>query len=532
MSSSYVSKKLKVFSTKTFIDSLKQTFPRNIGYIFLSRFSDQPNANIVPDIVDGISDEKKVWDEMVIAKKVIPKDIEYVIPRYDWIALRKYKQYDDTVSLTDLLTDTQNGNEVMYPMYVINADGNVYKCLCNNLGQRSTVEPTGNFTENDGFIQTADGYLWKYMYNVKINNKFLTNEWIPVPYIQANTDYTLYNYSSSSIIPGSLNKIIVTDSGSNYYHTTLNVAPFLSGTNEIVITDIDLLTTSNNINVNMLVSGTGIFENKTYITEIDPTRPKTLILSEPTISSGGGNVASNLISILTRVDIIGDGTDAITSVELRSSNNTIEKIEVVNAGVDYVRANITIYGSGTNATARAVLPPIYGHGYNPAIEFGASNFMVISRIGEVDATENNLIPTDISFNQYGILLNPHKYNETVPVNENTSLDVISQTTDLTLLSFANYTLGEMVYQGSINNPIFSGYIVYQKDNVVKLNNVYKEPIVGSLLIGSQSGRKNPVVDIKNPDLEVYTGDILFARNILEVQRSIAQAEEVKLVFQF
>jgi hypothetical protein len=120
----------------------------------------------------------------------------------------------------------------------------------------------------------------------------------------------------------------------------------------------------------------------------------------------------------------------------------------------------------------------------------------------------------------------------VPVDETTSLDVVSQTFDLTLLSFANYTLGEMVYQGNINNPIFSGFVVYQKDNIVKINNVFREPVLGSLLIGSNSESRSPVVDIKNPDLEAYTGDILCARNILKVQRSIAQAEEIKLVFQF
>lgn len=527
MSSSYVSQKLKVVSTKSFRDSLKQSFPRNIGYIFLSKSSEYPNENVVGNITDTASEEKRVWDEMLLAKKVIPKDVEFVIPRYNWTILTKYKQYDDAVPLEQLLSSSDNSE----PMYVINLDGDVYKCLSNNVGGISDIEPTGNFTENDGFIQTADGYVWKYMYNVKRSNKFLTDEWLPVPYIQPNTDYTLYNYNSNSVIEGTLNAIVITNAGEEYYHTTLNVEPFLSGTNEIVISDNIDLTTSNTININMSVSGTGLLQNRTHITQIDPLKPTTLILSQPTISAGGGNVTSNLISILTRVDIIGDGTDTITTVEL-SSNNTLLEIEVVNAGVDFVKSNIVIYGSGTGATARVILPPKFGHGYNPAMEFGASNIMIISRIGDIDATENDVIPTDIYFRQYGLLLNPYKYNEIVPVDETTSLDVASQTFDLTLLSFANYTLGEMVYQGNINNPIFSGFVVYQKDNIVKINNVFREPVLGSILIGSNSESRSPVVDIKNPDLEAYTGDILFARNILKVQRSIAQAEEIKLVFQF
>ena len=532
MSSSYTSLKLKTTISKNFRDSFKEVSPKKIGYIFLSKSSQYPNENLVTNLVDTVAQEKEIWDNMLLAKKVIPKDIELVIPRYNWIANTEYKQYDDAIDLQDLLISDNTGA----PMYVINLDGDVYKCLCNNVGSLSTVEPTGNFTENDGFIQTLDGYLWKYMYNVKKGNKFLTDEWIPVPFTQSNTDFIVYNYNSNSSLEGSLNKIKVTNQGQNYYHPTVNVESFSAGETELLVIDIDgnttvdLLTTDK-INVNMLISGTSIFENQTYITTIDPTKPKTLILSEPTISAGGGNTTANLISVLTRVVIDGDGTETTTSVRL-SSNNTIEKIEVVNTGINYTKANVAIYGSGTGATARAILPPKFGHSYNPAIELGASNVMIISRIGEVDATENNIIPTDINFRQYGLLINPHKYNEEQPMNENNSLDVISQTLDLTLLSFSNYTVGEMVYQGNVNNPTFVGYVVFQDSNVVKLNNVYKKPSVGSLLIGTESGSKNPVVSIENKDLEPYTGDILFARNILKIQRSIAQAEEVKLVFQF
>jgi hypothetical protein len=533
MSSSYVSQKLKVFSTKTFRDSFKESSPKKIGYIFLSKTSEYPNENVVTDLVDTVKQEKQIWDDMVLAKKVIPKDVEMVIPRYNWIPNVRYKQYDDTTPLEDLLTPSVDGNQIVLPMYVMNADGDVYKCLCNNANQLSLVEPVGNFNENDGFIQTVVGdepaYLWKYMYNVKLSNKFLTEEWMPVPYIQANTNFTDYNYSANNAVDGSLNKIVVVNRGSNYYHTQINVSPFSAGSNTLTITDNIDLTTSNLISANMSVSGTGIFENETYI--ISTNGSSTIVLSQPTISAGGGNTVSNRISVLTRVLIEGDGTETITSVRL-NANNQIQKIDVVNSGINYTRANVTIYGSGTGATARAVLPPKFGHAYNPAIEFSANSVMIVSRIGEIDATENSIIPTDIFFRQYGLLVNPYKYNDNSAMTENNTLDVISQTLDMDLLSASNFILGEMVYQGDVNDPSFVGYVVYQNLNTVKLNNIYKEPTIGSILIGSESNNRNPVVDFKLPDLKPYAGDILFGRNILKVQRSIAQAEEIKLVFQF
>jgi hypothetical protein len=536
MSTSYVSRKLKVNNTKAFRDSFKQVSPRQIGYIFLSKTSEYPDPNTPTNLVDTVEQEKKIWDDMIGAKKIVPKDIEFVIPRIQWQRDIRYKQYDDKVPLDELLSISQDGNETVYPMYVINLEGDVYKCLCNNVNSKSQVEPIGRYTENDGFIQTESGeescYLWKYMYNIKETNKFLTEEWMPVPYTEPETNYIDYDFNTVNLVDGSLNKIKIETNGLGYFHSEINVEPFLAGSNTLVITDDIDLTTSNTIKVDMFLSGNGIYENQTYITIINPAQPKTLYLSEPTISSGGGNTTTNRISVLTRVVIQGDGTETLTSVDLDANTSGIKKINVTNAGIGYTKANVTIYGSGTNATARAILPPKFGHGYNPAMELGADNVMIISRVGEIDSTENNSIPEDIFFRQYGLLTNPYKYSDEVLVTEKESPNSVRQTTDLDLLSFSNFTIGEMVYQGSQSNPDFLGYVVYQNNNIIKLNNVFKEPVIGSLIIGSQSGSQNLIVSFKNPDLKPYAGDILYSKNILKVQRSLSQAEEIKLVFQF
>jgi len=536
MTTNYISKKVKTFNAKVFRDSFKESTPRKVGYIFLSKSSEYPNENVATDLVDTVEQEKEIWDNMVLGKRIVPKDVELVVPLYTWTYNTVYKQYDDTANLDSLLTISGNA----YPMYVRNSEGNVYKCLSNVApqGQGSLSEPTGTYTTNDGFIQTELGdttnYLWKYMFNVKNSNKFYTNDyvdkWIPVPYIQANTNFSDYNYNTSNLVDGSLNKIIVTNSGSGYYHTEINVAAFAVGSNTLTILDDIDLTTSNTIEQFMAVSGNGVYANKTFISSIDPEQPKVLYLSEPTVGSGGGTSTPNRISIKTRIVIDGDGTDTVTDVHL--SNTGISRIDVTNAGNGYARANVVIYGSGSGAAARAVLPPKFGHGYNPAIELGASNVMILSRIGEVDASENDTIPTDVYFRQYGLLVNPYKYNDTDAVTETNALDVILQTLNVTLLSFSNFTVNEMVYQGNTSNPDFVGYVVTQEDNIVRLNNTYKQPISGKLLVGASSGNQSTVVSYENPDLKPYAGDIIYGKNILKIQRSIAQAEEVKFVFQF
>lgn len=529
MPTSYISKKLKIFAAKAFRDSFREFLPRRIGYVFLSKTRNHTAEPTPDNLTDTVFEEKQIWDDMIGGKRVLSKDVEFVIPRYTWTANTRYKQYDDKSPLDDLLSVSGN----VYPMYVVNSEGNVYKCLCNNQSALSTVEPTGSYSPNDGFIQTEFGgersYLWKYMYNIKDTNKFLEDDWIPVPYITEVQNDSQYNFNTANLVDGSLNKIIVTDGGTGYYHTQINVSPFSAGQTSLYITDNVSLIGSTTIKQDMLISGSGLLANSTYILPINPSFPKTIYLSEPTIGSGGGSNTANVISVLTRVLIIGDGTETTTSVEL--ANDSVQKIDVITYGTGYSKANVIIYGSGTGANARAVLPPKFGHGHNPAVELGATNVMILSRIGEIDATENTNVPVDVYFRQYGLLVNPYKYNGDI-MTANNSLDSVSMTLDLEMLAFSNYTVGEKVYQGTSSDPTFYGYVVYQDANTLKLNNTFGTIDLGALLVGSTSLNQNRIVTFQNPDLMKYAGDIVYGKNIEKIQRSLAQAEQIKLVFQF
>jgi hypothetical protein len=89
-------------------------------------------------------------------------------------------------------------------MYVMTSERNVYKCVSNaitsnGVTSNSTVMPTGTYTTSNGNIATSDGYIWKYMYNVKPSNKFLTVDWIPVPESTAQFDYDV---STTGVVSG------------------------------------------------------------------------------------------------------------------------------------------------------------------------------------------------------------------------------------------------------------------------------------------------------------------------------------------
>jgi hypothetical protein len=522
-----ISKKLRTQIAKNFKDSFTILEPKKVGYVYIGKTT--PNTEILTDTVEN---DKKVWDRMIAAKKIASGDVEFVLPKQNWTANSYYKQFDDTQTIDFLMSpSTINGNTYL-PMYVMNSSGDVYKCLCNDTGNKSTVEPTGNYSENDGFIQTEDNLLWKYMYNIRATNKFLTNTWMPVPYtFVKTTSISDYDVSANNVVAGGLNKIVVTSQGSGYFHTTLNVTTFASGANSLTITDLIDLPTSN-IKINMEVSGTGILSG-TYITGLSNSLNR-ITLSENTIGNGGGTASNNRISIRTRILVQGDGTQTTSNVRLSTDGNgRIEKITVENAGINYTRANVVIFGSGTGANARVVLPPKFGHGYNPAEEFSSNNIMVVETIGEIDSSENNLVPVDITYREYGIVLDPNKYNQETPLSYSNANTIVSQTTDVTLLPGLPYTQNEMVYQGPVSNPFMSATVVSQSDSVVKLNNVRGNVIVGSILIGGSSGIQRPVVAVKTPDLELYTGNILYKANVTSgITRYDGQAEQIKLVIQF
>ena len=512
----YTSKKLAFNNAEQFKESFYEPEPATVGYVFLGNHIGFTNDDVPDSINDTVYDEKTVWDYMFAAKKITGNDVELVIPKIEWTGNTKYRQFEDTIQLSELVSSNTSQN--LKPIYVMNSERSVYMCLCNNVSENSTVEPTGKNLSSNGNIATSDGYLWKYLYNIKPTNKFYTNNWIPAPISTSKLDY---DTSPIISVDGELTKIIRTNAGSGYIHSNISVSSFTSGCTVLSVSN------TTNLAANMSITGTGI-AGGTHINSID--QPNTTItISTPTTASGGGT--GNYLDVRTRVYIDGDGTSAIAAVRL--SGNTIDKISLTTYGKDYSRANIAIYGTGTGATARAVLPPKFGHGHNPAKQLGATNVMISMRIGEVDSTEGGIISTDTTYRQYGLLRDPYKYGQTSQANNSTANSVISQTTDVTLIAGDAYELDEFVYQGTSSNPTFSGYVNNQGLNEVNLTKVKGTIAVGSPLKGTEtnpSGRT--VVTLTNPEFQPYTGDILFVENLPKIQRTEGQAENLKFVVRF
>jgi hypothetical protein len=109
------------------------------------------------------------------------------------------------------LTDT-------YPQYANNfycrnSKDQVFKCLLNKSNVASTIEPTididGQLPENP-YIQTSDGYRWKYLYTIPtgLKQKFFTNNWMPV---------TTDNAVVVGSVDGRIDILKIRDGGTGYF---------------------------------------------------------------------------------------------------------------------------------------------------------------------------------------------------------------------------------------------------------------------------------------------------------------------------
>jgi hypothetical protein len=288
-----------------------------------------------------------------------------------------------------------------------------------------------------------------------------------------------------------------------------------------------ILANTTNLAANMTVTGTGI-PTDSYISVLDTPNNK-ITLSSAAIANGGGT--GNNLTITTRVYFDGDGSNVAGSVAL--ANDTISKVTISTIGTGYSYANVFIYGSGSNANARAIIAPKYGHAFNPVKDLLATNVMVASKIGDIDSTESGLISIDTSFRQFGLLRNPHKYGEARRANNTTANSVISQAKPLTLVPGTAYELNEYVYQGtSADNATAYGYVYSQTINEVKLTKVQGSFSVGLALVGANSGISRTVVTVLNPEFEPYSGDILYVENATKTDREDGQAENIRFVIQF
>lgn len=229
--------------------------------------------------------------------------------------------------------------------------------------------------------------------------------------------------------------------------------------------------------------------------------------------------SSSVYEITPRVRVTGDGTGAeAIAIINQDQQNKIEKIEVINKGIGYTYADITIVantgyvdvsGNGnviisSSANVVPLLAPKGGHGSDPVNElFG-------HRIGfslEFDGSENGSIPVHNSYRKIGIIKEPLFANVELAIESNdgtvnptsyqdgeTVTKYDTRDSDIVLQTFV-YALGRYEDVTVANGAVFeAGDTVYGFTNVAD-----PDPDTLDIIGTVRSVNGNVVSILKNPN---------------------------------
>jgi len=397
-------------SAQNFVDSFSQT-GANGNYYYVFAGNHQPYANnTIPIIYDDVNNTYvDVYKNMIFGKQAQTTDVSLVIKKYIWTSSTVYAMYDDQ--------DINLSSEIFYVYVFGGSYYHVFKCLNNNNGAPSTVQPDFLAIGSDGvYISPSDGYTWKYMYSFDSTSydQFATDTYIP---------YTPNTAVINSAVSGSIEAVKIISTGAGYNNFIVN--------GYFTTSDVGVYSNSYNYGISVggsspvddyyqgciiaITSGTGRGQYRTINLYNGSAATKFVVLNAP-FNPNPDNTST--YSIYPGVYIVGDQTESINATAwayINPNGNTISRIEMLNKGVDYKIATANVYSSPyvnptSVASVRPILSPPGGHGANPANELYCSSAEISIKYKN---SESNTIPSSSYYRQIGVLLNPKFANVTV-----------------------------------------------------------------------------------------------------------------------
>lgn len=480
------------FYSKITLDGIKSSILDKDTYLYVA--DGLNTANSSTNLAGSTKDVKLAVRQILMGKKVQEANIYPMVRRIDWEP-RVFDEYTDTEDL------------YVKDFYVINSNHSVYKCIYNNNGATSIVEPTTNDIHP---TTTADGYIWKYMYSISERDfrDYCTNELIVV------FDDGLVQAAS---VMGTVDRVVVTSSGSNYETNSGFVSSIISNT-VFRISD-------------TAEPGNGRYNRSFfYISEGDGVGQIGEILSY-TANSIGKFVQINTefedISpsshyvISPGVKIDGDGQGAIFRTVVDTAGR-INSVHVVNSGNNYTVAQATvsansIYGSG--GTVEPIISPVEGHGFDPATELKSRHLLITMKL---DGDELATVPTDVSFTKYGLVSGAVEFGSNSAYTSNTFTNTVEVEYSPVI---GNFSKGDSISVGDVriqvvsaNSSVLRG--VYMSNEVLASNGEN---------FTSSSGAQGVINNYTQPDVELRRSEIYVLNTVDSIQRSADESEIINII---
>jgi len=481
---------------------LKSIFDRtqNIGvtmgdsdrhYMAIGRSEEWPSETVPPVPYSG-ADDQLTFRAGIQSMKLVP-DVSYVVPRHSWVSGNFYQPWDSQYgSNTEIAGSVASSSATPHPFYVLTDDNNVYVCVAQGKTEAGTTaaslyKPVN--TGTDVFSAGADGYFWKFLYNIGAAEarKFLTSTYMPVERVvdeaaggAADGDLSVSRLQQRGVqaaaIPGQLIGIAIDNAGSGF------------------------------------------------------TSQPTLIISGRARVGGESTFTTAVASAKVAGGII-------TSVIMKNDSDD----PAFTFGRDYADAAITVSGGGgTGAVLRALIATDSGMGGNATLDLHTSAMMFNAQL---TGAENNDFQTTNDFRQIGIVRNPIKdsaqFNSFVetPLATNATLSAFKKLHVTTgSLTPVNITGDQLITQPSGQSAIIDFYDGSGIMNVHQTRETGFLPFDSNQIctISGGGGTCNPVTISGQPalrpaEVDRYSGEVVYIDNRVAVSRDAEQTEDIKVV---
>ncbi len=315
-------------------------------YYFLGKVEAWGGSDVPPGTpeIDSEAENTNIRANSLFIKKINSGDVSLVSKRFDWSSGVVYDPWDNTKNMRPLT------------FYCATSANRVYKCLSNNGGVPSTVEPTGT---SFGITTTADGYVWKYMYSIPTfkQTKFTSGNFIPV---QTSLSNGFYNH-------GAVEEVSVIAGGSGYsatIQTTISVSGATTGSGALGTVVVDVAGRITSVIITNGGSGYTAGANVAVTTAIGQGAILTPIIASGVIT--GMTIVAPGVGYVTTEPLSITVGGAVIVPSVNPATGTITKLNIVSGGAGYtgtptLTVNTTGPGTGLYAHATALATSVmYG----------------------------------------------------------------------------------------------------------------------------------------------------------------------------
>lgn len=357
------------------------------------------------DVEDTDFEKREFLRRVIFGKRVNFSDTRHILPIKTWESGIVYHAYDDTQTNQD-----KNYYVTVLTDVVGVGSYRVYKCISNNSGKTSTIEPSGIGELAGNYeINLADGYTWKFMFEVTAAEYLLYQMGANIPYVEYSD---VVNNAVSSI-----SNIVVEKEGNGVFSEyilgdciadSFTTSPLNANTHTFDIrSDVNVKSTEDAY-TNMYVH----FPSEGLLADIDSSTSTVDKIVTITFTTGvdASLLRGQTCNFVPKVNVSNtSGTRAIAYGDLNTNTGAIDSVVITERGTEYDYAKATISlppaleSRSSEISLRAIVSPRGGHGSNPITELGMSEVVVTTIF---DPRLDDKIPISNQYTRIGVVKDP------------------------------------------------------------------------------------------------------------------------------